>query len=150
VAFVLILIGGVLLVKRLQTFLKSRITYPRTGYVEYKQPDVKYRRVGRLLAGLIAALAASLLAATPSALAWMPALTGLLFAGVLVYLGLRTGLPRFYALSVASLAAGVGLALSGLGDIQGLAYYYILMWLALSLSGGITLAAYLKRTAEAG
>ena len=145
-AFILIVIGGTMLAGRIQGYLKSRITYPRTGYVEYKRRGMGYRLVGGLLAALIASLAAGLLTATPPDLAWMPAITGILLAAVLLFLGLRIGLPRFFALSLVSLLAGAGLAIAGMENILALAWYYILLCLALFLSGGITLYHYLKGT----
>jgi len=144
--FVLIVIGGTLLAGHLQGYLKSRITFPRTGYVQYKQRGLGYRLMGALLAALIASLAAGLLAATPVGLAWMPAVTGILLSLALLYFGFRIGLPRFFTLSLVSLLAGAGLAFSGLENLLALAWYYVLLCLALFISGGITLYQYLKST----
>jgi hypothetical protein len=144
--FVVVVIGGSLLVGRIQSYLKSRITYPRTGYVGYQRTGTKHRWIGGLLSALIGVLVAGLLVSAPASLAWMPGITGFLFAAVLVYLGIRTGLVRFYLLSLAALLIGSWLALSGFGDILGLAYFYMLMSMALFLSGGVRLGLYLKST----
>lgn len=144
--FVLFVVGGTLLVGRLQSYLKNRITYPRTGYIEYKRKKPAYQWIGRILAALIAVLAAALLASSPAALSWMPAISGFLFAAILLYLGFRTSLLRFYLISLGTLVAGVGLAFTRVENILGLGYFYFLVSILLFISGGITLYTYLKNT----
>lgn len=142
--FALIFIGSLLLGKRFVTALKARLTFPRTGFVEYRLPTNRSRWISAGVAFLMAALLVALMARTPASLAWMPAITGLIVAAGWLIFASRMGLPRFFLLALASLVFGIGLSLTGFGDIFGLAIYYALMGLTLLLSGGLTLRSYLK------
>ena len=93
----------------------------------------------------MATLVVALMATAPASLAWMPAITGLIVGGAWLIFASRLGLPRFFLLAIASLVFGIGLSLTGLGDILGLAIYYALMSLTLLLSCGLTLRSYLKQ-----
>jgi hypothetical protein len=146
---ILVLGGTGLVVGRLLDAAKHRITYPRTGYVAYHRKTSKRPVLGVGLAMIIGAVVATLFINTPASLAWMPAFTGIILAAVLVYLGMRVALLRFYGLSFASLVYGVGLSLTGIGDIPGLAAYYALIGLTMGISGGFTLRTYLRRTQPA-
>ena len=142
-SLVLVIIGGTLLARRLIHMLKSRITYPRTGYVAY--PNKPANRWGCVLLGMgIAALVAFLFTQQPGSLAWMPAVTGLIIAFVMLMSGFRTGLLRFYLIGFISLLLGGGLSWAGVGDILGLSAFYGLLALVLGLSGGCTLRTYLR------
>ena len=143
--FALIFIGSLLLGKRLVATLKARLTFPRTGFVAYRPPTNRSRWISAGLAFLMATLVVALMATAPASLAWMPAITGLIVGGAWLIFASRLGLPRFFLLAIASLVFGIGLSLTGLGDILGLAIYYALMSLTLLLSGGLTLRSYLKQ-----
>ena len=143
--FALIFIGSLLLGKRLVSALKARLTFPRTGFVAYRRANGRSRWISAGLALIMAALVAALVATAPASLAWMPAITGLVVAGVWLLFASRVGLPRFFLLAIASLSFGMGLSLARLGDIPGLAIYYPLMGFILLLSGGLTLRSYLKQ-----
>jgi hypothetical protein len=143
--FALIFIGILLLGKRFVAALKARLTFPRTGFVEYRPPTRRSRWISAGLAFLMAALVVALMARAPASLAWMPAITSLIVAAGWLIFASRLGLPRFFLLAIASLAIGIGLSLAGLGDLLGLAIYYALMGFVLLLSGGLTLRSYLKQ-----
>jgi hypothetical protein len=64
-------------------------------------------------------------------------------------MGRRLSLARFYALAAISLILGVGMSLSGLGNDPGLAIFYGLMGLAVTISGAVTLYNYLQNNPPA-
>ncbi len=136
-------------VNRTVRTLKQKLTYPRTGYLSYRRPEGK-QRVRRSvlaggLAGAIGALIAYLLLRLPANLAWMPLLTGLAFAPVFVFLAVRAGAVRLYAVAGVSAAAGVVLSRSGWSDLMALAAYYGIIAVSLFISGFITCRRYLRR-----
>jgi hypothetical protein len=142
--FLLLILAGSLLAGRFVNAVKTRLTYPRTGYVAYRKAGPYRRWISAALGMLIAFLASALLVSSPGSLDRMPAITGLILGAVLLYFGYKVGLMRFYVLSFVSLLAGFGLAFSGTGDQLGLAVFYGLISLALLISGGMTLRTYLK------
>lgn len=144
--FVLVLVGSGLLASRVVNFIKMRLTYPRTGFVTYRQATRSHRLVLAGVALLTSSLLASMLAASSRSLAWMPTITGLLMGAVWLLMGFRIGLVRFYLLALSSILIGSGVSIAGLENILGLAMYYSLMGLAMFLSGGLTLRRYLRHT----
>jgi hypothetical protein len=147
-AFLLIILTGSLLAGRFVNALKNRITYPRTGYVAYRKAGSIHRWISAGLGLIIAFLASSLLAASPSSLDRLPAITGLILGAVLLYFGYKFSLMRFYILSIFSLVAGFILAFSGTGNDLGLVIFYGLISLALFASGSKTLRTYLKENQQ--
>ena len=149
VGFIVIVPVGAFLVNRLTGKLKQRITYPRMGYLAYKHPPGGWRRGLRmggtlLLAGITGGIVAALVTHNPKIINWMPGMTAAIFALVLGLLGHRSALPRFYFLAILSLLGGLGLSWYHIGDIPGLAVYYIFSGLLLLFSGGLTLWQYLR------
>lgn len=137
-----------MLINRLIGHFKEQVTYPRTGYVAYQSAQGSQRRVRLALkfgvAFLVGGGVALFVSRTPQSLDWMSALTALVFGMVLVFIGLRSGLIRFYALGLLVGVTGLGLAWLGYGDIPGLARFYGLTSLILFASGGMTLRSYLR------
>jgi hypothetical protein len=128
--------------------LKARLTYPRTGYVEY-QVDEHNRNRRRItvafVAGLVAAFSIVFAGRIVSFLDMTLALTGILVGAILIFLqGRRSGLERFYVLGGMSIVLGIALALSGLPDGYGLGLFYGLMGVCFLISGGLTLRLYLE------
>ncbi len=150
VSLVLVMVGGGYLVNLLTRKLKERVTYPRTGYVSYrqeKQPKRVWRiMVGFVTGGLIAALAAVLVAAPhrPN-IAVMPIFSGVLFGLILAVIGWRAALLRFYLLALLSAAVGIALAFSGLENYPGLVAYYAATAIILLFTGACVLRTYLRQ-----
>ncbi len=149
--FVLLVLvaGGILIANWVVKVLKARITYPRTGFVQYRRPPRSAPR--RVLAGLLAPAVSILVvlgltSTAPASLAWIPAMQSVLIGLSLLYLGYSVGLGRFYALAAASLALGTGVSAAGLGDALGNGVYFLSMGLLVLVSGGITLRRYLLST----
>jgi hypothetical protein len=147
--FALVVIGAALLLNKAMKVLKERITYPRSGYVSYKQPGAVHRLATGLLAATIAAVLSAVLMLAPAGLDWMAGLTGLALAAVWLFIAWRFQLSRFAALSLFSLGSGIFLALTQLDGLAGVAAIYFLEGAALLATGGITFWAYLRGTQPA-
>jgi hypothetical protein len=146
-AFVFILIGGVFLARRLVNAMKARITYPRTGYLEYRVND-RNTILKRILAALVAmavAFVAIVVARRFDTIDAMVAVTGVLVAVIfIVKQGWSSGVGRFYFMSAASLVLGGVLSISGFDRGYNLGLFYGLMGIAFLTSGGLTLRRYLN------
>jgi hypothetical protein len=146
-SLVLVMIGGMFISRRLINGLKTRLTYPRTGYVEYEVNDraIKSRRIWvALLAFTISALTMVFVRLFQFFDA-IVAVTGVAVGLILVFLRAKSaGLTRFYALGAVAVLLGLGLSVSKLPNAYSLGLFYGLMGLAFIMSGGWTLLRYLK------
>lgn len=142
----LLMIGGMFLGRRLINSLKARLTYPRTGYVEYRVDPraVRWKRIlGMSLGFAIAALGVSFTRLFRSFDSTV-ALTGLIVAVILIIIQARSsGLVRFYLLAAVSLVLGLALSLSGWPQGYNLGLFYGMMGACYIVSGGLTLRRYL-------
>lgn len=141
----LVLIGGFFLVRRIINEAKERVTYPRTGYVEY--PDARRKIPSAIFAAiggaLLAAIFVSLVRRFDSVDA-MVAISGIVMSLILSGKQIwSTRVSRFYLLSAAALIYGLVLAISGLPRGYNLGLFYGLMSLSFVISGGLTLKKYL-------
>lgn len=146
-SFVIILIGGVMIGRRLINLLKARLTYPRTGYVEYytAEKNITWRRIFAPVVAMTVAIFSVVITRKIDAIDSMVAVTGILVAVILlVKPGWSSKVPRFYLLSVASLILGIALSVSGLPSGYNLGAFYGLMGTAFAISGGLTLQRYLQ------
>jgi hypothetical protein len=146
-SLVIVLIGGFFAGRRLINYFKSRLTYPRTGFVEYR---VNLRDSGRrrtmviILSAAIAALLITIEKLIDSS-DWMTAATGLLVALILfLNQGRASRLQRFYILGLISIIVGTALSLSQLSTGYALGLYYGLLGLAFITSGSVVLRHYLQ------
>jgi hypothetical protein len=143
----LLMIAGAYVSRRLVNSLKARLTYPRTGYVEYpaNQKETGSRRVlVMLLAFSISALTIALVRIFQS-FDSMVAVTGFIVGMILVLLRAKTsGLSRFYILGAVSMILGFALSVSGLPNGYSLGLFYGLMGVCFLVSGGLTLQHYLE------
>lgn len=141
-----VVLGGALVARQVVAALKSRLTYPRTGYVTYRRAGGRRALKGLIVGAITGLVVATLAAKAPASEAWIPALQGLAIAAGCLYLGYRLDLSRFYALGAFSALAGMAASLAGLGEILGAAAYYGALGAGLIVSGGLTLWGYLKQT----
>jgi hypothetical protein len=143
----LLLIAGMFAARRLIRLLKTRLTYPRTGYVEYRVNE-RGLRMKRILAaglGLVIAALAAIFVRLFQLFNSTVALTGMIVAGILMVMQAKSaGLIRFYVLGAVSLATGLLLSPSGLPEGYSLGLFYGLMGLSFIVSGALTLRGYLK------
>lgn len=145
--FVVILIGGVFLARRLVDALKERVTYPRTGFVEYRRNNrnAVLMRVLSVVVGMTVALVSIFVVRRFEMIDAMVAVTGVLVAFILIAKqGWSAGVGRFYFLSAASIVFGGVLSMSGFARGYNLGLFYLLMGIAFALSGGLTLKRYLR------
>jgi hypothetical protein len=127
---------------------KIRLTYPRTGYVSY--PPRRGRR--RLLLALttfgvalgFAFIFTWLIGRLPENL--LPAITGGIISLTLVYLGYRTGVPRFYLVAAFTFVLGAATSSLGLPDPWSNVLFFGGFGLAWTISGVVTLIGYLHAT----
>lgn len=131
-------------------FLKERITYPRTGYVAYRRGPLKARVRRILLIGLLSAgIAATLtiISASSAIRSTTPLISGVIMAGLVVYLGIRYSLLRMFVLAVVMLALSVVMAFLPVAVEQSQVVFFGGYGLLFLVSGLAALAAYLRRTA---
>jgi hypothetical protein len=146
VSMILVFVGGAFGVRWLVNTLKSRLTYPRTGYVEYRvnEKDVKMRRYVVIAVAMIFAIASIVLIDFIRGLESMVLFTGVIVGVIFIALrGKSSGLRRFYLLGGLSIVIGIGLAYSGLPQIYTLTLFYSLLGAAILISGGLVLRRYL-------
>ena len=146
-SLVLVLIGGIFGVRWLVTALKTRLTYPRTGYVEYrvdKKHAIRVRTFAMAFAMVMAFLMV-LLARSIQIVDSTVLVTGVVVGVVFVILcGKSYGVQRFYLLGAVSVILGAILSLGKLPNAYALAAFYGLMGLAVLISGGVVLFRYLR------
>jgi hypothetical protein len=138
----LLIFGGAFIFKRVIKQLKERITYPRTGYVSYRQNQPDRGRWLVIGAALFLASAALLL---PDSLNQMPVIVGSLMGIILIYMGYRVEVWRFYLIGGVAVILGFGLAQSGVEEVPALGLLFTGSGIALLASGVITLIVYLRR-----
>jgi hypothetical protein len=144
-ATVVIIGGGSWLGGRLVKSVKARVTFPRTGYVNYRRPSRQRRLRNFLILLPIAALwTAVILIFGKGLIAWIPLIDGLVLGAILWYAG--KGLLRFNLMAGLSLLVGGILAYSQIGGLSGQALFDLIMGLCLAVSGTITLIQYLSQT----
>ena len=146
VSMVLLMVGGAFGVRWLVNSLKSRLTYPRTGFVEYRvnEKDAKVRRYVVLAVAMLVAIASLVLVDYIRSLESMVLVTGVLVGIIFITLrGKSSGLRRFYVLGGLAIVLGISLAYSGLPQVYTLALFYGLLGVAILISGGLVLQRYL-------
>ncbi len=102
-AMLAVAIGGTLLLTQGIKLAKERVTYPRTGYVAYRTKEPGRSRWWLLPVAVILILTAGF---WPDALNDMSIFIGVTLFVILVYLGYRVGLRRFYLTGLATLLIG--------------------------------------------
>ena len=155
---VLVIIFGSMGVNWLVMRMKEQVTFPRTGYVAYKRTRGPKRIAALVVIGLVAGLTASLVSLAaikfgfetlmwlgrPFTFNWMPGISGLLLALAIVFLTIRTRIPRFLLTAALSLVIGTALMFIG-GEMNlSLAMFYGGMGLALLVIGALVLQGYLR------
>jgi len=146
-SLVLLMIGGTFISRKLVNILKTRLTYPRTGYVEYQVDErgTRGRRILVVILGFVISALTIVFARLFQFFDSIVAVTGVVVALILVVLQTKSaGLARFYVLGAASLVLGFALSLSGLPNGYSLGLLYGLMGVCFFISGGLTLWRYLK------
>jgi hypothetical protein len=144
-----LLIGLFTTINRVVTFLKERITYPRTGYVAYRKPAPSARLKKILRTALIAAGTGALvggLATIQAAANQMPLVISVILAGTLVFIGYYFSLVRLFITAALSIAWGYILSRYSLSNLSSTGAFFAGFGLLILLSGAVTLFIYLRRT----
>ena len=145
-SLVLVLLGGMFLVRRLISAAKLRVTYPRTGYVEYRASE-KNRLVTGILSGVVGMVMAMtfiFIVRQFNQIDAMVAVSGVVMGIILLVKQVWTvKVKRFYILSAMALIYGAVLSVSGFPRGYNLGLFYALMSLSFVISGGLTLKKYL-------
>mgnify|MGYP006274926319 CR=1 FL=1 len=137
-----------------QDMLKTRITYPRTGFVQLRQPDEHWslpKIVGLLLLLPVVALFGVLLAIGGLyAITWFGVtnplwLIVILFSAIFARLGWQTRIQRFGFHTFGVLIIGSMLSVGGVSGLGGLYALIAISGLLMLLSGMIVLAIYLHQ-----
>ena len=147
VSLMLMMVGGIFGVRWMVNTLKARLTYPRTGFVEYRvnEKDAKVRRYVVACVAMIIAIASIVLIDYIRGLDSMTLVTGLLVGLIFIVLrGKSSGLKRFYVLGGLAIMLGVALSFSGLSQAYNLGLFYGLLGIAILISGGLVLRRYLN------
>lgn len=141
----IVLIGGVFLMRRLIDMAKARVTYPRTGYVEYAEPRNKIVMSAlAAVAGMLIAMAFVFIVRQFDRIDAMVGISGLVVGMILFVKQVWTAkVRRFYLLSALAVTYGTVLAISGLPRGYNLGLFYGLMSISFAISGGLTLKRYL-------
>jgi len=147
-SLVLVMVAGIFVVRWLVTVLKTRLTYPRTGYVEYRvdRNNALRRRMLTMAVAMVIAFLMVLLAGSIQVVDSTVLVTGVVVGVVFVILrGKSYGVQRFYLLGAISIVIGTALSFSRLPNGYSLAAFYGLMGLGVVISGGWVLFRYLKK-----
>jgi hypothetical protein len=146
-SLVLVMVGGIFMVRWLVTALKTRLTYPRTGYVEYRvdKDQGLRRRVLTMAFAMAIAFLMVLLANSIRLVDSTVLMTGFVVGVVFILLrGKSYGVQRFYFLGAVSVIVGSALSFSRLPNGCNLAVFYAVMGLLVMSSGGVVLFRYLR------
>ncbi|MFN2189507.1 MAG: hypothetical protein ACK2T3_12150 [Candidatus Promineifilaceae bacterium] len=145
VTLLLLAVVGGYLIKKAVEAVKERITYPRTGYVAYKQEEPRRGRLIVMAAALLASLVILLL---PEELSRMCTIVGAMLGIVLVILGYRLAITRFYVVGFVAIAAGLVMSYLFEEEALGTAVTLMISGAALILSGAAALMQYLQKHPE--
>ncbi len=120
--------------------LKARITFPRGGYVEWKEPTRTQRVIGATIAMITAALLAALVvrARAQGTERVAPAVFGVLLSLGFVVASLTQRAPHMLALAGVALALGLAFGALDLGW-QSMNWMMVVLGLATTLSGSLRL-----------
>jgi len=136
--------------------LKQKWTYPRTGFVSYRRPGgkrIKFSILGVFVGGATVIAYGALRSDVfpeQNALTSLPLVTGLILAGAFIWIGMKTGVFRFFVTAVISAAAGIALSLAGFAEMAALGTYWAILGASHCVSGAFVFLRYLKRYSSPG
>jgi amino acid permease len=146
-----IVLAGAVAARRVVSKLKERVTYPRTGYVEYRRPR-GHRRIRLIAMAMgIAAAFAIVFGILQNIIQprWIPGISGAVIALLLVYLAYENGIRRFYIMALYTLFLGLLVASVRLADMYATPLFFGSFGLGWILCGSLTLRHYLDTTKPA-
>ena len=138
-----VVLGGALYLRSAVAGVKERVTYPRTGYVAYREETDPAG--ARWLLLLATGGTAIVLLFLPATFSQMVVAEGIVTAVMLALLGRRLALTRFYLLALLALLLGGVIAGLQSSDLLGSALFLGLTGLLLATSGLLALRRYLQQ-----
>ncbi|KAA3648738.1 MAG: hypothetical protein DWQ07_00645 [Chloroflexi bacterium] len=145
--FPLVILFGSFMSRKLIMRFKERITYPRTGYIEYQKPS-GFRIPFALIMGLVfgALIAWLITSADGSAIIdWMPIIQGFVVALIWVMIAYQGGgITRLYGVALVSIMLGFIQKLIWKSEMLGSVFFFSFLGLILIISGGLTLRSFLE------
>lgn len=145
------IIGLAVLVRRLVGLLKEKITFPRTGYVAYRRVEPR-RKINSILVAILTASVLGLivyLSRTWVKLQWLTSISGLFAALLILLIAYRIRLIRFFILAIYTFSVGLLASLVTVLSPFSNEFFLICLGLGWIVSGGVTLAKYLRSTTPA-
>jgi hypothetical protein len=128
---------------RVVVAVRRRFTYPRTGFVEYRQDRRPWVfGIGLALALLLVLLA--LRSTTANWVAWLFVFHGVVPGALTVYFGRLVRLVRLQVVGAIWAVWGLAIALAGLGVVQGMTIFWLGISALYLLSGSMTLWRYVR------
>jgi hypothetical protein len=135
------LIGGGLVAGWAMQRLKSRVTYPRTGFVNYERKGLP--RVATIVGlVLVAAIVAAGIVAVSQNRVNLTTLFGIAFLAAFGFVGYRSGLWRYVLIGLWCAVLGLTLAAFALTLEQSSAIFYVGAGLGMIVSGVLTWRRY--------
>ncbi|MGB9737939.1 hypothetical protein [Chloroflexus sp.] len=125
--------------------LKMHITYPRTGYVSYRQPQLWQKALGGLV-GIGTGIVLTTWVQTQIVATWLPVLTGMTLAAGIGYFGVYLGMRRFYVLAVFIAVSSMLMDWLPIDPFLATSLVITTVGVWILVSGSITLYRYLRYT----
>jgi hypothetical protein len=150
--YLLLVVAFTILVPRIKTAIRERVTYPRSGYVDQGGSSRQRRAVRAMVFGSVILGAIWLTVRYggraglhPDLLArWAPAVGGVGIAAVSAYVYMRHGLPRYLVVGVFAIVLGVGVSIECPWRLA-TGLFLIGVGCAWLCCGGVTLWGYLRK-----
>lgn len=125
--------------------LKARVTFPRTGYVEWKEPSVAARLATAVVAMVAAAILTGVVLTTDSGSGRnTPVILGVLLSLAFLVASVRQRAPHLLALAGVALALGLGVGTIAEGWTAA-NWVFVGIGAASSLAGALRLASFISR-----
>lgn len=128
---------------RIVIAVRRRLTYPRTGFVEYRR-DARPWAFGLGLAVLLLVLLLGLRSATANWVAWLFVLQGVVPGVLTMYFGRLVRLVRLQAIGAICAVFGLVIALVDPGLVPGMTTFWSAIGALYLLSGGVTFWRYVR------
>jgi len=144
----LVILAGIVAVRWFVSQAKERITYPRTGYIEYRKPKTARRWILMVVSGVVSAGLIALLINFMPVIGdrFVMAMTGVMVFFLMSLLAFRVSVWRFVLVGLAALVGGLLGTFFDLPDAYGSALFFGSFGTAWMISGVLTLRNYLTKT----
>ncbi len=152
IAYPLVILAGMFAGRVWVRTLKEKITYPRTGYVKYIQPERNSRVKRKATVFFVAIIISIITMVVTRGLDpfWVVLGTGLLIAVFISYLAVQVPLNRFFVLAIWVAMVSTASAFLPVSEDMQLGFLLAGVGMGWLASGVITLLNYLKNTHPIG